>query len=186
MSAQTAVELDEPDDWEQVENQLRNTTAFLATKANEIKLIITDFDGVWTDNKVYTLGSSLEAVCCSKSDSLGLEAYRSRAHVPMLVVSREKNDIVARRCAKLNLDVMMCVDDKCAAIGHELAVRDLAWDNVCYIGNDINDLECMSRAGLTFCPADSVSEVKWAADYILGHSGGNGAVREMLELLKPA
>jgi len=104
----------------------------------------------------------------------------------MLVVSKEKNESVKIRCAKLQLEVIPSVDDKRFTIDRELAARGLSWAEVCYVGNDVNDLECISSAGLTFCPCDAAFEVKSKAGYILSHPGGNGAIREMLELLAKA
>jgi YrbI family 3-deoxy-D-manno-octulosonate 8-phosphate phosphatase len=183
MADQTATDIDDPQDWETVERHLIANGNCLATKAKQIKIIISDFDGVWTDNKVYTLGPTEEAVCCSKSDSLALDVFRSRFDLPILVVSKEKNEILKTRCAKLQLEATPPVDHKRRAIDRELGARGLSWAEVCYIGNDINDLECFSSAGLTFCPSDAVFEIKSEADYILSRPGGNGAVREMLELL---
>lgn len=183
MAEETAIEIDEPQDWEAVERRLIRNTSYLTTKAKQIKIIISDFDGVWTDNKVYTLGDTQEAVCCSKADSLALSLFRSTSDLPMLVVSKEKNEIVKTRCAKLQLEVIPSVDHKRLTIDRQLAARGLSWAEVCYVGNDINDLECISRAGLTFCPSDAAFEIKSEADYVLSHPGGNGAVREMLELL---
>jgi YrbI family 3-deoxy-D-manno-octulosonate 8-phosphate phosphatase len=186
MAAETAIDIDNPEDWEAIERYLSRNATCVTAKANQIKIIISDFDGVWTDNKVYTLGDTQEAICCSKADSLALDIFRSRFDLPMLVVSKEKNEILRTRCAKLQLEVMSCVDNKCLTIDRHLATRGLSWGEVCYIGNDLNDLECMSRAALTFCPSDAAFEIKCEADYILSHSGGNGAAREMLELLGKA
>lgn len=186
MAEKTAIDIDDPRDWQAVERQLIRNATCLAAKAKQIKIIISDFDGVWTDNKVYTLGGTQEAVCSSKADSLALDVFRSRLDLPMLVVSKEKNEIVKTRCAKLQLDVIPCVNHKRFTIGQELAARGLSWTDVCYIGNDVNDLECISSAGLTFCPSDAAFEIKSKAGYILSHPGGNGAIREMLELLAKA
>jgi YrbI family 3-deoxy-D-manno-octulosonate 8-phosphate phosphatase len=183
MAAETATEIDTPEDWETVERHLLRRSSYIAAKTKTIKIIVSDFDGVWTDNKVYTLGANEEGVCCSKADSLALEIFRSRIGIPVLVVSKEKNEIVNNRCAKLRLEVLSSVDDKCVTIERELARRGLHWEDVCYIGNDLNDLECINKAGLAFCPSDAVLEIKHDAHYILSRSGGNGAVREMLELL---
>jgi YrbI family 3-deoxy-D-manno-octulosonate 8-phosphate phosphatase len=183
MAASTATDIDDPQDWEIVEKVLSRNGNGVGSNTKQVKMIVTDFDGVWSDNKVYTLGAAQEAVCCSKADSLALDVFRSRFDLPILVVTREKNEIVANRCNKLKLELLQCVDDKQLTVDKELAARGLSWADVCYIGNDVNDLECMTSAGLTFCPSDAVFEIKSEADYILSHPGGNGAVREMLELL---
>jgi YrbI family 3-deoxy-D-manno-octulosonate 8-phosphate phosphatase len=182
MAPETAAEIDDPADWDTVEKLLSRTANPLPGRAKQIKLIISDFDGVWTDNKVYTFADA-EGIACSKADSLGLNIFRQRFRIPVVVVSKETNPIVQSRCAKLQLESLCAVDDKLCLVDRELAARGIAWSEVCYIGNDLNDLECMSRAGLTFCPSDAADEVRYNADYILSHAGGNGAVREMLELL---
>lgn len=183
MAPETAAEIDDPEDWDAVEKLLSRKVSPLAGRAKQIKLIISDFDGVWTDNKVYTFGNSEEGVCSSKADSLALGIFRQRFGIPVVIVSKETNPIVQSRCAKLQLDALCSVDDKASLLDRELAARGLSWSEVCYIGNDLNDLECMDKAGLTFCPSDAAFEARCKVDYILNHSGGNGAVREMLELL---
>jgi len=183
MTPESAIEIDEPEDWEKVENLLARKVSPLGERAKQIKLIVSDFDGVWTDNKVYTFGNSEEAVACSKADSLALGLFRQRFGIPVVVVSKETNPVVHSRCAKLNLEALCSIDDKRSLLDRELTARGISWSEICYIGNDVNDLECISKAGLTFCPSDAAAEVRCMADYILSHSGGNGAIREMLGLL---
>ena len=183
MAEGTATEIDDPEDWDRVERHVLKNPDYLGPKIKQVKIIISDFDGVWTDNKVYTLGDTNEAVCSSKADSLGLDIFRSRFSLPTLVVTKEKNAVVRNRCAKLRLEILSCVDNKCPILDAELENRGLSWADVCYIGNDLNDLECMSKANLAFCPSDAVFEVKCEADYVLRHRGGDGAIREMLEIL---
>ena len=183
MAPETATELDDPEDWDDVEKLLSRKVSPLAARAKRIKLIVSDFDGVWTDNRVYSFANSEEAIASSKADSLCLGVFRQRFGVPVVVVSKEQNPVVRSRCAKLNLEALCSIDDKRFLLERELTERGISWPEICYIGNDVNDLECMSKAGLTFCPSDAALEVRCKADYILNHSGGNGAVREMLELL---
>lgn len=183
MAEETVTDIDDMADWEIAERQLLKRTTRSSSKTNPIKMIVSDFDGVWTDNKVYALGDTNEAVCCSKSDSLALDIFRARYNLPILVVSKERNQVVKSRCAKLQLEILSCVDNKCHYIDRELATRGLDWENVCYIGNDLNDLECMCKAGLAFCPSDAEFEIRCKADYVLSHAGGNGAIREMLQVL---
>ena len=183
MAEESATDIDVPADWETVARQFSERRNGLASQAKNIKIIMSDFDGVWTDNKVYAIGETHEAVCCSKADSLALDIFRSRFDLPVLVISKETNEVVSARCSKLGLKALLSVDNKQGAVERELGTRGLSWAEVCYIGNDMNDLACMASAGLSLCPADSAFEVKSQADYILSHSGGNGAVREMFELL---
>jgi len=184
MPPATAMELDYPDDWPEVEELLIRSQSSIREKIGQVEIILSDFDGVWTDNRVCSDGSGGETVKCSKEDSLGLDLFRERSNIPLLVVSKERNDIVRRRCEKLRLPLLDSIDHKFGAIGKELARRNLSWSQACYVGNDVNDLECIRTAGLSFCPADARREIKSQVDYVLSHAGGDGAIREMLELLQ--
>lgn len=184
MPPATAMELDDPEDWRKVENLLIRSHSLLREKVGQVKIIFSDFDGVWTDNRVCSDGSGRETVKCSKEDSLGLDLFRQRSAIPLLVVSKEKNEIVRRRCEKLRLPLLDSIDHKFETVSNELARRHLPWSQACYVGNDVNDLDCIRSAGLSFCPADGAPEVKSHVDYVLSHAGGDGAVREMLELFR--
>jgi YrbI family 3-deoxy-D-manno-octulosonate 8-phosphate phosphatase len=184
MPEETATELDEPDDWRAVERLLLKRPNAIRRKLGALEIIVSDFDGVWTDNKVSVDARGWESLSFSKEDSLGLDLFRQQFSTPLIVVSKERNGIVRERCKKLGLPVLHSVDDKSKTVEAELAKRGLNWSGVCYIGNDKNDLECITRAGLSFCPCDAVLEVKSQVSYVLGRSGGHGAIREMLELFQ--
>lgn len=183
MRGESAGELDAPEDWPVVERLLRKSRSFLKERSKDVDIIFSDFDGVWTDNKLYLDASGQETLRFSKEDSLGLQLFRQKSGIPIVTISKERNGIVGARCRKLDLPVLPAVDNKSAVISDELTKRRLSWSNVCYIGNDLNDLQCIERAGLSFCPSDAVLEVRSQAHYVLSHPGGHGAVREMLETL---
>ncbi len=183
MGNESALELDAPEDWPAVERLLLKNRRFIRERIKDVQIIFSDFDGVWTDNKLYLDASGQETLRFSKEDSLGLDLFREKSNIPLVTISKERNGMVRERCRKLGLPVLQAIDNKSAVVVEELAKRRLSWSNVCYIGNDLNDLECIERAGLSFCPSDAVFEVRSQAHYILSRSGGNGAVREMLETL---
>lgn len=183
MSPDTALELDNPEDWREIETLLVGSDVSIRERIGRVKIIISDFDGVWTDNTVCIDVCGRESVTCSKEDSLGLSLFRERSATPLLVISKERNTIVRHRCEKLGIQLLDSVDDKCAQATRALEQQHLSWFEACYIGNDVNDLECIQRAGLSFCPADARPEVKSHVHYILSHAGGHGAVREMLDVL---
>jgi len=145
-------------------------------KAKKIKVIFTDFDGVWTDNMVWTDSKGVESVRCSKEDSLGLGLFRKKSSIAIIVISKEKNPVVKMRCKKLKLPVLQKIDNKVNAIEKYLKRKKLTWGNVCYIGNDINDLPAIKRAGLSFCPSDANTKVKKQVSKILKKKGGEGAI----------
>lgn len=144
------------------------------------ELIVFDFDGVFTDNKVYVNESGIEMVRCDRADSLGIGFLRDRL-VPMLVLSTEANRVVKARCSKLKLECIQGVEDKETVLGNLLEERGLSWSQVAYMGNDVNDLACMFRCGLAIAPCDAHPKILNIAHLVTTRKGGDGAVREMIE-----
>ena len=183
MSENTAQEIDESSDWTVVEKSLLvSRRENIKNKLKNIKIIFSDFDGVWTDNKIYTDSVGNEILCFSKEDSLGLNYFKVKIEIPILIISKERNIIVEERCKKLQLQVLTSIDDKVMSIENELEKRNLKWADVCYIGNDINDLECIRKAKFSLCPQDANKEVKENVNFVLNKNGGDGAIREFFNL----
>jgi YrbI family 3-deoxy-D-manno-octulosonate 8-phosphate phosphatase len=147
-----------------------------------ISLLVLDFDGVLTDNRVWVSETGEESVVCDRRDSRGLEMVRAEG-VAAVVISRESNSVVAMRCRKLGIACMQGIDDKAAALRSLAAEREVELAQVVYIGNDLDDLECLQLAGCGVAVGDSHPEVLRKADLILTRSGGRGAVRELCELI---
>lgn len=150
-----------------------------------VKAVVFDFDGVFTDNKVYVSQDGMEAVRCSRSDGMGIELGR-HAGLPMLIISKEQNNVVSERAGKLQIPVIQGVDDKPIVLGQWLSDRGLGWNEIAYVGNDVNDVDCIKKAGLGVSVADGIDVAKEAADIVLSANGGNGAVREIIELILAA
>ena len=123
-----------------------------------------------------------ESLRFTEADSLGLDAFRQRHGKPVIVVSKERNPIVAVRCKKLCLPLLQAVDNKVAAIESRIAEMGLDWQDICYIGNDVNDLACLKKAGFSVCPSDAAADVLTVVDFVLNRPGGGGAVRELFHL----
>jgi N-acylneuraminate cytidylyltransferase len=119
-----------------------------------------------------------EAVLCNRSDGLGLAMLKEH-DVEVLVISKEKNKVVSARCGKLGIECIQGCDNKLAALQAHCSTRMLASSEVAYVGNDVNDLECLQWAGCPIAVADSVPEVMAAAKWITSRAGGRGAVREI-------
>ena len=151
----------------------------------EVRALVFDFDGVFTDNTVYVFEDGREAVVCSRSDGLGLDKLRN-ARLPMLVLSTEKNQVVAARCKKVKLPYLQGVGDKLPALKKWLSERHVALDKTAYLGNDVNDLACMQAVGWPVAVADAYPEVKQVARLVLKKPGGRGAIRELADLLVPS
>ena len=105
------------------------------------------------------------------------------AGMEILVISKEKNPVVARRCEKLRIACWQGVDDKLTLLQKLLAERNVDVKETVYIGNDVGDLACMRHVGFSFAPADAHPDVLNEASWVLNYSGGRGAVREMCEIL---
>ena len=147
-----------------------------------VRLVVFDFDGVFTDNRVWTSESGAESVACSRSDGLGLRRL-DEVDVAYVIVSTETNPVVAARAAKLGVDCVQGVDDKLAVGRAEGAVRGIALDAVAYLGNDINDAACLGAVGLPVVPADAWPEVVPLAHLVLSRAGGHGCVRELCDAI---
>lgn len=148
----------------------------------DVRLVVFDFDGVFTDNRVWTSESGAESVACSRSDGLGLRRL-DEVDVAYVIVSTETNPAVAARAAKLGVDCVQGVEDKLAVVRAEAAVRGLALDAVAYLGNDINDAACLGAVGLPVVPADAWPEVVPLARLVLSRAGGDGCVRELCDAI---
>lgn len=144
--------------------------------------VVCDFDGVFTDNTVYTLQSGEECVRCDRGDGEGISNLR-KLGVPVIVLSAEQNPVVAARCRKLGLECIQGVVRKADCLSAWLNERQITWEQVIYIGNDSNDLECLQRAGTGVIPCDAHRCVRSAADIVLKSGGGHGALRELSDLI---
>ncbi|MDJ0575991.1 MAG: SIS domain-containing protein [Xenococcaceae cyanobacterium MO_234.B1] len=152
---------------------------------SQVKLLILDFDGVLTDNRVLVSQDGTESVWCNRGDGWGIARLKEKG-IEILVLSTELNQVVRARCQKLGIDCIHGCDDKLAALKQILAERSLERENVAYIGNDVNDLACMSYVGIPIAVADAVPEIKNVARIITKNRGGYGAVREFADLILKA
>ena len=149
-----------------------------------IRFLLTDCDGVLTDAGVYYSARGEEMKRFSIRDGMGVERLRTLAGIGTGIVSGESSGSTVRRAAKLEVtDLFLGVKDKTVPI-RQLAVRHkLEMSEIAYIGDDVNDLPAMALVGYTACPADALPDVRRAVDYVCRHRGGQGAFRELVELL---
>jgi len=139
-----------------------------------------DFDGVFTDNRVWVNQRGEETLAFARSDGLGLRRLDAVA-VPYLIVSMETNPIVEARARKMNCESVQGIDDKLAVVRERCEVEGIALEDVAYIGNDVNDAECLEAVGLPVVPADAWPEVVRLARWVLSRGGGTGCVREFCD-----
>lgn len=145
-----------------------------------VALIVFDFDGVFTDNRVLTLEDGTEAVFCNRGDGLGIDRLR-KAGIPLLICSTETNPVVGARSAKLGIPVQQGCGDKAAFLRNWLRRHHISPEHVVYMGNDINDREAMRIVGYGWAPADAHPEILAIASHITRSCGGRGAVRELAD-----
>lgn len=152
-------------------------------RLSAIRAVVMDFDGVHTDNHVQVDETGRETVRSSRADGLGLSMMRAAGRWRMLILSKERNPVVARRAEKLNIPALQGIDDKVGTLDAWLSVEGLARRQVLYVGNDVNDTAVMQAAGLSACPSDSHPDIMAIADWILPSPGGAGALRAMADVL---
>lgn len=178
------LEIDEPNDLliAEVKLNARNQLLRKNQLASTIKALVLDFDGVFTDNKVIVSDDGTEAVTCSRADSWGIKMLQS-AGLPILVLSFENNPVVKARCKKLGLECLQGQKDKASTLLHWLEKTQFNARDVAYVGNDLNDLACMEIVGTPIAVNDAHPAVKKSARLVLDSNGGNGAIRELSELI---
>ena len=154
-------------------------------RLGQVRAIAFDFDGVFTDNRVYVMQNGEEAVVCDRSDGMGIAMLR-KAGVPMVVISTERNPVVSARCEKLQLDMLQGIDDKLPALTEWAVRQSLTVDQIAFVGNDINDVDCLRGVGLGVVVADAYPVAVEAADLQLARDGGRGAVREFADQILAA
>ena len=156
--------------------------ADVAPTMADIDLLVTDFDGVLTDNRVTVSDDGHESVVCNRADGIGSDLLRA-AGLPLLILSTETNPVVSVRGAKLGIEVVQACADKGTALSELVAGRGLDPGRVMYVGNDVNDLGALAVAGWPVVPADAHPDVVGHARLVLAAAGGAGVLRELASLL---
>ena len=150
-----------------------------------VRMLVLDFDGVLTDNSVTVTSDGIESVTCWRGDGIGTTALMA-AGIPVVVISKERDPVVRVRCDKLGLECHQGVDDKAPALAALLAERGVDAADVAYVGNDTNDLGCLTLVGLPIVVADAHPDVLPVATYMTSAPGGRGAVREVCDRILAA
>jgi len=183
------VDIDTPRDWLRAEWLVEQTGIDMVRPGaarrplpQAVRLVVLDFDGVLTDDRVWVDGEGTETVAADRSDGMGLARLKA-AGIEAIVISSEVNPVVAARSRKLGLAWEQGVADKAAALRAALSARGLDAEHVIYLGNDVNDLPCFPLVACGVAVADAAPEVLQAADLILSRPGGRGAVRELCDIL---
>lgn len=190
MSQETAYEIDEPQDWEIVENLLirrkrENLYKELKEKIAKIKLLVVDVDGTLTDGGMYYSENGEMLKKFNTRDAKGLELLRGYG-VKVVLMTNENSEIVMARARKLGLDedTYLGVKDKLPYLKELCKEMRINLSDVAYIGDDVNDLKCLTSVGFSACPSDAIKEVTEAVDYVCDNKSGGGAVREFADMIR--
>lgn len=147
----------------------------------KIKLLIMDVDGTLTDGKLYISPNGEIIKAFNVKDSLIIAELAHYGITPVILTERE-SQITLNRCQELKItEVHQGIHDKVKQLRHIVDKYHCSLYEVAYIGDDLNDLECMKLCGMSGCPSDAADQVKIAAHYICNAKGGEGAVREFIE-----
>ncbi|MEY8322733.1 HAD hydrolase family protein [Lachnospiraceae bacterium 54-11] len=152
-------------------------------KWKDIVLIVSDFDGVMTDNRVLVDETGKESVYVSRADGQAIHILRSMG-IDLVIISTETNGVVEKRADKLRVECIQSVANKADCLKRYCTERKISLKKVAYVGNDINDYEVMQIAGVKIVPCDAYKIVKDIADYITETKGGYGVIREIADLFQ--
>lgn len=191
IDARYTVDIDNLADWAKYESMIHTGGLKLVSPGkgrrsmpDKVKLIVSDFDGVITDNRVWTDQDGRETVVASRSDSMRVRELRELG-IEVMILSSEPNPVVLARAQKMGVEAVHGIDirGKGEALKNLLAEKKIGASQVIYIGNDFNDLPCFEIAAWGVAVADAYPEVRRAADYVLDRPGGYGALRELCDLV---
>jgi len=147
-----------------------------------LRLAVFDFDGVFTDNAVYVFQDGAEAVRCSRADGIGLRALE-RANILPVILSTETNPVVSARAKKLRIRCIQGREDKLQSLRALCEELHLTLAQTAFVGNDVNDLECLQHVALPIAVADAHPDVMPYVKYVTHTRGGYGAVREVCDII---
>ena len=152
-------------------------------KTQKPKILFTDFDGCLTDDRVWLNQDGEEFVAANRKDGLAVKRLKNLG-IQVVITSTETNKVVVARGNKMGVEVLQGLADKSESIDQCLKQKNLSWNDVWYIGNDVNDLGAIEKAKLSICPADAVQKVKKAVDVNLTTNGGYGILSEIVTELE--
>mgnify|MGYP000115020569 FL=1 len=147
-----------------------------------MKLFVMDVDGTLTDGKIYIGSGEKEFKAFNVKDGYAINEILHTNNIKTAIVTGRKSDIVEIRARELRIDyVYQNVSDKVETIKQMVELYGIPFEEVAYIGDDLNDFEVMKKCGITGCPSDAVDEIKNISDYVSKYKGGEGAVRDFIE-----
>ncbi len=184
-----SIDLDNLLDWQRAEMRLKSIGSQIVLPPPQesifpdvVSLVVLDFDGVLTDDRVYVNQHGEETVAAHRGDGMGISQLK-KAGIEVVILSKEKNPVVKARADKLGIPAYQGIDKKGKELQSLMADKGVSSERVVYLGNDINDLPCFPLVGLAAAVADAHPKVIERAQLVLSKNGGHGAVRELCDLL---
>lgn len=148
-----------------------------------IKLIVLDVDGCLSDGKLSYSADAVESKNFNVKDGLGITTWIKLGNKVAIITGR-KSSIVKKRSDELGIQYLFQgIKDKDRVLKELIDSLDLKYYEVAAIGDDLNDYNMLNLVGRSFTPQDGVKEIKKTVNKVLDHNGGNGAVREMIDIL---
>jgi len=148
------------------------------------KLFVMDVDGTLTDGKIYVSPQGEMFKAFDIKDGYGLKNILKQYGIKTAIITGRQSEIVQRRAQELDVDyVYQGVEDKLLCLSQLVEKISCSFADVIYVGDDVNDLSCIEKAGLGCCPADAHERVRETADYVAQCKGGKGAVREIVDMI---
>lgn len=184
MCEESAFEIDEPSDWTIIEAIMKRKRMDQGNKkVTDVKMFLTDCDGCLTDAGMYYSEFGDELKKFNTKDGMAFSILREKGIITG-VVTGENVELNRRRAKKLRLDILESgCKDKASTIQKLCDEYKINLENVVYIGDDINDINAMKMVGFCCCPSDAAPQVRAIADYITKAKGGEGVIREIVEMI---
>ena len=182
MPEETLMEIDSESDWNVIETLLMERQKTMKV-CQKIQYLVLDVDGVFTDGGIYYDEDGEFAKKFDMRDGMGLEILREN-NVEVVVLTSENSKVVAQRMKKLKIEnAFLGIKDKYSFLKQFITLKNSSFDAVAYVGDDVNDLANICSCGWSFAPADAMNIVKAHADVVLTNNAGNGAIREVCEVI---
>jgi 3-deoxy-D-manno-octulosonate 8-phosphate phosphatase (KDO 8-P phosphatase) len=158
----------------------------ILNKLRNIRMVVLDVDGVMTDGRVLLLPDGQEVKFFSIHDGFGI-VCATKAGIRIGIISGRSSPSLKIRCEELGIeDLYMERMDKLPVLEQMIKEHNLTYDQIAFIGDDVPDLPVLEKVGLSAAPSNAHESVKMRVDLVLSKSGGDGAVREFLDLLLQA
>lgn len=182
MKEESYFEIDEPSDWIIIDNLMKSRYSE-SYDLKKIKMLLTDCDGVLTDGGMYYTENGDEIKKFYARDGMAFQILREN-QILTGIITGENRKIVKDRAKKLQVDeCYIGIKNKLKVIIDIANKYSLQLDEIAYIGDDINDIECLRNCGFSACPSDAMKEVKNIVQYVCLTKGGQGVVREIVDLI---